>query len=112
MKEGSNNPGTTCPALCWRRCFLLLVLLGSLGAGSLHALEVRRHPWRQVRTALSMAMMSTSQEDRWLEQEVRRYAPGRETSVLDGKNSDYIKLVVAPLLLFILALAVVRLRDF
>ena len=56
--------------------------------------------------------MSAAQEDRWREQEIQRYSPGLEKNLMDGKSIDYIKLVVAPLLLFILALAVVRLRDF
>lgn len=93
-------------------CLVVLMLACGLGSGTSHALALPSPSGRQVRTALSTAVMSAAQEDRWREQEIQRYSPGQETNLLDGKNSDYIKLVVAPLLLFILALAVVRLGDF
>lgn len=112
MSRGFHFLDTQPPRIPRWLCLVLLMLASGLGAGKSHAQGTASPSWRQTRSAFSTAVMSAAQEDRWREQEIQRYSPGQEKNLLDGKNSDYIKLVVAPLLLFILALAVVRLRDF
>ena len=112
MSGGFHFLDTQPPRIPRWLCLVLLMLAGGLGAGKSHAQGTASPSWRQTRSAFSTAVMSAAQEDRWREQEIQRYSPGQENNLLDGKNSEYIKLVVAPLLLFILALAVVRLRDF
>jgi hypothetical protein len=53
-----------------------------------------------------------AQEERWKQREIQRYSPNGMKDLMQERGSDYVKLVLVPLLLFILALAVVRLNDF
>lgn len=111
--DGGTHFHETKPPGIPRWLFLFaLILAGSLGAGISHAQGAALPSLRQAPSTFSTTVMSAAQEDRWREQEIQRYSPGLEKNLMDGKSIDYIKLVVAPLLLFILALAVVRLRDF
>ena len=112
MNGHSHFPSIQPPWILRWLCLALLLLAGGLGAGKSHAQGTAAPSWRQARTAFSTTVISAAQEDRWREQEIQRYSPSQEKNLLGSRDSDYIKLVVAPLLLFILALAVVRLRDF
>jgi hypothetical protein len=58
------------------------------------------------------AQHGVTQEERWKELEIQRYSPNGRKDLMQERGSDYVKLVLVPLLLFILALAIVRLNDF
>jgi hypothetical protein len=58
------------------------------------------------------AQHEVAQEERWKQREIQRYSPNGMKDLMQERGSDYVKLVLVPLLLFILALAVVRLNDF
>lgn len=96
----------------WKMCFVVFAWIVCLTPFTSHAQRIATPSWRQPRPAASTLVLASSQEDRWREQEIQRYAPGQQANLMDEKSSDYLKLVVFPLMLFILALAVVRLRDF
>ena len=112
MSGSSHFPDTKPPGIPRWLFLFLLMTAGGLGTGISQAQGAASPSLRQARCTFSMAVVSAAQEDRWREQEIQRYSSGQEKNLLDGKNSNYVKLVVAPLLLFILALAVVRLREF
>lgn len=95
----------------WRMCFIVLAWISCLTPVKAHAQWIETPSWRQAQPALSTVVASADQEDRWREREIHRYAPGGQSTMMGEKSGDYVKLVVAPLLLFIVALAVVRLFD-
>lgn len=98
--------------LPWMRAFVFFSLFLCVCAGGARAqFQLPPVSWPQIHVAPSSKILAAAQEERWREEEIHRYAPGGRSTMLDEKSGDYIKLVIAPLLLFIVALAVVRLFD-